>query len=67
MSNPVTEAKIERVVEAQESLANAVVTLREKADDDRASAMTEVAEAREELKTALREFLQPTLRIASAA
>lgn len=67
MSNPVIEAKIERVVEASESLTNAVVTLREKADDDRTRALADVADAREEMKTALREFLQPTLRIASAA
>jgi archaellum component FlaC len=67
MSTPQIETKIERVVESIESLTNAVVTLREKADDDRAHAMQEVTDAREEAKEALRAFLQPTLRIASAA
>lgn len=64
MSHPVVEAKLERAAESIEALANAVYTLREKADDDRIVAMKDVADAREEMKTALRQFIQPALRLA---
>lgn len=55
--------KVERVVESFESLANAVCTLREKADDDRAKAMGDVIDARAECSSALDDFLAPTLRV----
>lgn len=55
--------KVERVVESFESLANAVYTLREKADDDRANAMGDVVDARAECSEALGDFLAPALRV----
>lgn len=64
-SNPNSKAvtKIERAVESIEALAGAVVTLREKPDDDRARAMKDVILARQECCDALGEFLKPILRV----
>lgn len=57
-----TNTKIERAVESIESLANAIVTLREKPDDDRSAAFAEVIDARQECYKAFADFLQPVLR-----
>lgn len=62
-TTPQANTKIERAVESIEALANAVVTLRDKPDDDRAKAMTDVLEARQECRDALADFLKPTLRV----
>lgn len=63
MSNPQTETKIERVTEASESLALAVVYAQGARGDDLLLAFENVKNAREEYKTALRELLTPTLRV----
>lgn len=60
-----TNTKIERAVESIESLANAVVTLREKPDDDRNAAFRDVLEARAECSEAFADFLKPVLRVAA--
>lgn len=65
MPTPQQNTKIERAVEAIESLTNAVVTLRDKPDDDRTAAMKDVMEARQECREALASFLQPMLRLAA--
>lgn len=57
--------KLELAVEAIESLANAVYTLRQSPDADRAAVMLFVTDAREECANALRSFLEPTLRVVS--
>lgn len=60
---PAPRTKVERAVESIETFTNAIITLREKADDDRAHAMRDVVEARAECKDALMDFLAPTLRV----
>lgn len=62
MSNPQTNTKIERVVEAFEELAVAVA-VSVKGNEEPRKAFDAVAFARVETATALREFLQPTLRV----
>lgn len=62
MSNPQQETKIERVTDAIESLARAVVAHQSNPMSPRAC-FDHVRDAREEVATALRELLQPTLRI----
>jgi hypothetical protein len=52
--------KVERVVEAIENLS--IVTAHATMSHT-SSAMSDVKDAREEAATALREFLQPTLRV----
>jgi hypothetical protein len=65
ISTPESRAvtKVERAVESIEALANAVYTLREKPDDDRAAAHRDVIDARAECAEALKDFLAPTLRV----
>ena len=70
MSTAAINTKIERVCEAVEDLAVAVaagVTGRGKpSDEGNVRSYEAVKEARAELGTALREFLQPTLRVVGA-
>jgi hypothetical protein len=63
MITPQVETKIEKVAEAFEDLAIAVA-LGTRPDANKAT-FTGVAEAREALKSALREFMQPSLRLVS--
>lgn len=63
MSSPQTETKIERVTEATESLAIAVVTMRNATGDGALRAFDAAKAAREEYKAALRELVAPTLRV----
>jgi hypothetical protein len=63
----VTETKIERVVEAVESLATAVVAQQRAAPDENPMKMENVCDARKELRTALADFLRPALRIVDEA
>lgn len=63
MSTPQIETKIEKVAEAFEDLAVAV-TLGTRPDANKATFMG-IVEAREALKDALREFMQPSLRLVS--
>ena len=62
MANPQQETKIERVTDAIESLARAVVAHQSNPMNPRAC-FDHVRDAREEVATALRELLQPTLRV----
>lgn len=62
-STPQVNTKIERAVEAIESLTNAVVTLREKPDDDRKAAFEAVVDARQECRDAFEDFLRPIFRV----
>lgn len=64
MSNPQTEIKIERAVESIESLTLAIVANNLATDaSDRRNTYQSVQDAREECKTALRDFITPTLRV----
>lgn len=57
-ATPQANTIIERAVESIEDLANAVVTLRERADDERTKAFEAVLEARQECRDALSDFLK---------
>lgn len=67
VTDKVTTTKIERVIESFEDLANAVIDGRATSSRARRSeinaAMDAVREARAELATSLREFLQPRLNL----
>jgi hypothetical protein len=61
MAVPAINTKVDQVVEAIESLA--IAASRPCADGKTHERYQEVLEARENAATALREFLQPTLRV----
>lgn len=63
MSTRTATTKIERAVEAIESLTIAVVVAHGAADADKPGAVKNVADAREEAAAAFREFLSPLLRV----
>ena len=60
MSNPVINTKVERVVESMENLA---IQAARATMSNTPSAVADVHDARDEAATALRELLQPTLRV----
>lgn len=62
-ATPQTNTKIERAVESIEALTNAVVTLRDKPDDDRKTAFEAVVDARQECRDAFADFLKPIFRV----
>jgi hypothetical protein len=64
MSNPVVNTKIERAVEAIESLTVAVAAnVARGKGEPHGSRFQDVKEARDELATSFRDLLQPTLRV----
>lgn len=66
MASPAQNTKIERAVEAIESLTNAVIASHGEKDPRRGAALYQnVTDARAECAEAFREFLAPTLRLAT--
>jgi selenocysteine lyase/cysteine desulfurase len=63
MTSAQENTKVERVVEAIEGLTVAVAANVHGGGDTHGSKFEDVLHAREEVATALREFLQPTLRV----
>jgi hypothetical protein len=62
MNTPENNTKIERVVEAVESLTHAVVSNHTAPKGRRAATFNNVQDARGELREALAEFVKPVLR-----
>lgn len=62
-----SETKIELVTEAIEALVLASVIAATAADKDRALNYQNLLDARETVKSSLKAFLQPTLRVLNAA
>jgi hypothetical protein len=65
MASPQANTKIERAVEAVESLTVAVVAAQRGKRDESVMRFTNVKDARQELRDAFSEFITPTLRIVS--
>jgi hypothetical protein len=65
MPNSATNTKIEATVEALESLTNAIVAHQAPNNPMSGATFQNIADARKELKTALSEFLAPTIRLAT--